>query len=187
MIYSLRELANYGFAPLTSFMGQTIHGFSPAQIGLMLSLVSLPGIIIQPLFGYLSDRIPRELITIVSLFTAGVFVLLIPWAPAGFMVLCFLLVGAASSANIPVVDAITAEKVPAVNRSTVYGFLLAVGIGAGSFSPVICGWILDANSVSHQGFKWAYLALFLFGQAAALTMLISYLRERKKPYATRRW
>lgn len=74
IIFGITLMAVMGVASLTPAFPKMIEALKikPGEIGLLVSVFTLPGIILSPIVGILADRIGRKKILVVSLFLFGV-------------------------------------------------------------------------------------------------------------------
>ncbi len=74
IIFSITMLAIMGVASLTPAFPEIIREFdiSAEEIGLLITVFTLPGVILSPLMGALADRLGRKAILIPSIFVFGI-------------------------------------------------------------------------------------------------------------------
>ncbi|MFH1490694.1 MAG: MFS transporter, partial [Pseudomonadota bacterium] len=81
---------------------------SKKTAGALIGLMSLTGVLSQPLAGTLSDRIGRSRMISIALVIAGISVALFPYLNGTFIFLVAFVAGFALLGTVPVLDAITA-------------------------------------------------------------------------------
>jgi len=155
MLFGVRDFCLWGITYLTPSMAQTSIGFSLETAGLLIGLMSLTGVISQPLGGMLSDRFGRRRVIAFCLAAATPCVLLFPYAGSLFIFPLVIATGFALLATVPVVDAAAAEIVPPSMRGRLFGMMMTLGILLGALSPYVVGVIHDASG----GYVPAYLVL----------------------------
>jgi MFS family permease len=144
-IFSVRDVCWWGVTYLTPAMSQMSIGFSEKAAGLLVGLISIMGVISQPLAGTVSDRFGRRKVLAVALAVSGICVVFFPhMGPFSIFPLAlvsgFLLLG-----TVPVVDAGAAEIVPPSMRGRLFGSTLTVGLLIGALSPYLVGIIFDVT------------------------------------------
>ena len=74
IIFSVTLLAIMGVASLTPAFPEIIRQFdiSAEEIGLLITVFTLPGVILSPLMGALADRLGRKAILVPSIFVFGI-------------------------------------------------------------------------------------------------------------------
>jgi PPP family 3-phenylpropionic acid transporter len=164
-VYLLFYMGLGAYAPYLSLY---LHdrGISGSQMGLILALGSLAGIVSQPLFGLLNDRSKdyRSILRWISLLSAVVVLALVPDQGLTALIITFVLFSFISSPASPLIDAI------AVQNGTGHGFSFGeVRVwGAIGFSviTVFAGYLYE-----DIGYKYIFTAYSLF---ALLLFLILF-------------
>ena len=171
LVIATREMANWGTAAITQqFTAIAYPDYiktNPAFPGLLCGIIFVPGLLIQPLAGKWSDRFGRERVTAGALFCLSASLWLLPIVSREAVVGMYLLLGAATSATVPTVEALIAERAPIRFRSLVYGLVLTAAIGLGSLGPKLVGVIADAGGRSLDAYRngfWTLSAL-VFGSS----------------------
>jgi len=155
MVFGVRDFCLWGMTYLTPAMAQTSIGFSVETAGLLIGLMSLTGVVSQPLAGTMSDRFGRRKVIVFSLAAAAPCVLLFPHAGQLSIFPLVIAAGFALLATVPVVDAAAAEIVPPSMRGRLFGMMMTLGILLGALSPYVVGVIHDVSG----GYATAYLVL----------------------------
>ena len=164
MVFGLRDFCLWGATYLTPAMSEMNLGFSKDLSGMLIGLMSLTGIVSQPLAGNLSDRIGRRRMIFVFLLSGGIAVSLFPFLTGMTIFAAALLGGFMLLGTVPVIDAAAADIVPPAVRGKVFGVLMTLGIMFGALSPYLVGLIHDLFG----GYRLAYLTLGTAGTAGAL-------------------
>ncbi len=165
-------LIGRGYLPL--FYVQLRH-MSPQRMGLLMSVLSVSGLILGVVFPALADRFGRKpaaifssllgaILPLAALYFAGPdtvlgLLMFIGWAPAGASMLLF--------ATIP------SETVPTHSISTAIGLTFAIGTLVGGFlGPALAGWSAD---------RWGLRSSLLLeaGCAIAMALICLALRETR--------
>jgi ACS family hexuronate transporter-like MFS transporter len=165
-------LIGRGYLPL--FYVQLRH-LTPQRMGLLMSVLSVSGLILGVVFPALADRFGRKpaailssllgaILPLAALYFAGPdtvlgLLMFIGWAPAGASILLF--------ATIP------SETVPAHSTSTAIGLTFAIGTLIGGFlGPAVAGWSAD---------RWGLQSSLLLeaGCAVAMAIICLGLRETR--------
>lgn len=124
------------------------YGWNPSTIGLMLSAFSLGYLVMQPLGGWLADRIgPRQTFSI-SMAGWSIWVLLTPLAPAVLWLTATfrVLLGMSEAPYIPAIAASVAKAVPADTRRGRFSAFMQSGAQLGPAAGVFfAGAILSAT------------------------------------------
>ena len=134
---------------------------TPAHAAWLVSSYALSYAVAAPIFGYLSDRIDRRRLLLVSLVLFSIDGLAVTIAPSfGAAIVLRVFGGLASAALIPTVFALVADIIPAHRQSAAMGAVM-IGMTSGIVSgPVIAGVLTEA-------FDWR--APFLVTAAGCLT------------------
>jgi MFS family permease len=163
-------LIGRGYLPL--FYVQLRH-LSPQRMGLLMSVLSVSGLILGVVFPAMADRFGRKpaaifssllgaILPLAALYFAGPdtvlgLLMFIGWAPAGASILLF--------ATIP------SETVPIHSTSTAIGLTFAIGTLVGGFlGPAVAGWGAD---------RWGLQSSLLLEAGCAIAMAIVCLGLRE--------
>jgi MFS family permease len=157
-------MANSAMAFLTLYMVDRF-GISKGTAGALQSLISLAGLWVGPLSGWLSDRIGRVPLILGSSLFSGVFVLLlnyVPWGIPFYALMVFM--GINSYLRMPVTEAFIMGQTPEKHRSTIYGVYYLAGQEAGAiFNLFITGPLID---------KLGFATIFLIASGVSIGMTI---------------
>ena len=164
LVFGLRDFSFWGTTAMTPAMSQNIYGFSKQTAGLLLGLMSLTGVLSQPLAGTLSDRFGRRGVVAIALIIAGLIQITLPYLNPIIIFPAAMIAGFMILSTVPVVDAIAAEVVHPSLRGQMYGILLTIGLLIGAFSPYVTGLAYDYEG----GYGLAYLLLGAFALAGAI-------------------
>ena len=169
-LFTAFVLIGRGYLPL--FLVQLRH-LPPQRMGLLMSVLSVSGLILGIVFPALADRFGRKAAAITSCLLGAVFplgalyfsgpdaglavLMFIGWAPAGASILLF--------ATIP------SETVPKGSISTAIGLTFAIGTLVGGFlGPAVAGWSAD---------RWGLQSSLLLQAGCAIAMAIVCLGLRE--------
>jgi MFS family permease len=135
-----------------------VHHGSEVSAAMYFTIYASAGIWASPLGGYLSDRLGRVPLIVVSSLLAGVIIYLINVVPAGFgLGSMMLLLGAMNFIRMPVSEAYIIGQTTERNRSTVYGiYYFSMTETSAVFAPIM-GYLSD-NWGFENSFTWASLA-----------------------------
>ena len=137
--------------------------WTPAILGALFSAFSLGYLVLQPLGGWVSDRLGPRRTLAAACGGWSVSVLLVPWAPSALWLTGFLrtLLGLFEAPFFPAATAAVARAVPERHRRGRYSGLINSGASLG---PAL-GTMLAALIAKNLGVVWIFL---LFGGAGVL-------------------
>lgn len=141
----------FGFGslfPLLSVYLNDVIGLTGSQIGTIMSLSPVIMILVQPLWGVLSDMTqrPTYLLTIALIFTA-IFGLIYSYvASYSWIIIIAILLAITQSALIPLSDSIAMNYVQKTKAQ--YGSIRLWGAVGFAVSVLIVGWISDLTNLS---------------------------------------
>ncbi len=74
-VFGITLMAILGVSSIIPALPDIIDGLSisPIEIGLVISVFTLPGVLFSPLVGILADRVGRKVILVPALFMFGIF------------------------------------------------------------------------------------------------------------------
>jgi FSR family fosmidomycin resistance protein-like MFS transporter len=143
VIFCLREFSLWGIKFTSAPMSQMTLGFSSDRAGLLMGMISIMGIVSQPVGGALSDRFGRGKTLFWALLVTGpLFALLPHMGPVGIFVVAGL-AGLFMFSTIPVLEAAVADMVPEEGRGRVFGLMLTIGVLVAAVSPYVTGTVFD--------------------------------------------
>jgi MFS transporter, DHA1 family, multidrug resistance protein len=134
-------------------------------------VMSLPGVIMQPLAGRWSDKLGRERVMSVSLAVVATAILVLPLLGASYVALAYFVAGGAISASVPTFEALLADRTPVRYRGIVFGCAITCSIGAGALGPVLAGAVADWGNRTPQAYGNAFTLLAMLVLVSALLSL----------------
>ncbi|PZS37654.1 MAG: MFS transporter, partial [Pseudonocardiales bacterium] len=141
------------------------------DIGLLLSVVSLTGVLFTLPFGVLADRTRRTRLLSISITAWSVATLFSGAAPSYlWLLLARVALGMVTAAAGPVVASLTGDYFPAAERGRMYGLILGGEIAGTGLGFVISG---DISTV----LSWRYAMWWLVLPSLALAWLVHKLPE----------
>lgn len=164
---------------------RSVFGITDVQVGLMITVYTLPIIFLAPIIGALADRIGRKLILVVALVCYGTFGTAIAVTTVYPMVLVLrFLQGAAASGLITMSLILIADNFNGAQRNAAMGMNGAVISVGASVAPVVGGTLAEVSwnapfvvySVALIIAVYAYLTLKTTDSRAA-SIDISYLKD----------
>jgi len=127
----------YAFFPVYC---QEDLGFSPAKLGLFVSLLMASGVASQPFLGILSDRFGRKAVLVPSMFLLGSLEILLVWAGAGAgLVLVVFCIGLFIYSLGAIIQAAAMDYTAERTGAMTIGFLLVGSFVFAAPSPTIAG------------------------------------------------
>jgi MFS family permease len=125
--------------------------FSAGKVGTYMSILFLFAALAPSFSGWLSDRVGRIPLIIVSLAVATVSVGSIPTMGVGIpLAICLGVVGTALWAVRPVIFAAAMEVAPPQVAGTLVGFLFTGNMGISAVAPLLSGLIADSYGLGHS-------------------------------------
>ncbi len=175
LTFGLRDFCLWGAIYLTPAMTQMRLGFSSQTAGALIALMSLTGLVSQPLSGAISDRIGYHRVIFILMVIGGLTVFLFPLVNEAVIFLVTALSGLMMMGTIPIIDAMAAKLIPPDCRGRVFGFMMTLGIMFGAVSPYVTGLIYDQTG----NYQTVY---FVLGAAALLGAgSVFFIRRRGTP------
>jgi|GEM_PF-3270276 len=183
----IRIVAALGFAIFHPFLGIYLHeelNVSMTNVGLMLMITGIIGILSGPFGGSLSDRVGRKkLLALIYVIRAITFFGLaaLVWynQPFLFFILLWVVGAIMGSASHPILDAMIADIVPEKLRPEAYGIMKA---------GVNVGWAIGP-SIGGLLFVWGYhvpLGITAVSLVIASSMIITLLPETRVVETTKK-
>ena len=123
--FSLRDFSGASMGSLGSLFLQNAHSYDPKWTGLALSVIFLPSVISNPLFGSLSDRGRSRWLAAVILL-AAVMVAIFPHVPTNWIVPVLVIYGFFLLSSYPMTEAALMNAVPDAVRGRVFGLFITV-------------------------------------------------------------
>jgi len=158
-------------------------GAPMSVVGLLESIGGQQGIVtslIQPIGGWLSDRLGRKRLLVVgfligalgvALYVGAAFTQQWRWLLAGVVLAGLSLIA------LPVRDSLVAESVPVGRRASAFSGLMAALVAPGIFAPALGGYLADNWGFRPVLLTWLGLEALRFGISA------SFLRETSQPHS----
>jgi sugar phosphate permease len=177
-LYLHRNLVNYLQPPI-----KAAFDVSDEQVGLLSTAFLLPYTLVQIGVGYLSDRLPRKAVLLVSLSGSALVLALAGLANVfGQLVALRVALALAQSASVPAIASLIADSFTPRARSTAIGIYLASYnlslVVAGRYGGMLADepeWELPLG-LTIAGWRAAHLLFALVGGLVAL-MVLALLRE----------
>ena len=176
LVFGLRDFSFWGATAMAPAMSQDLYGFSKQTAGLLLGLMSVTGVVSQPLAGTLSDRFGRRRVLAVALFIAGPILISFPYLDPISIFPAAIIAGSMVICTVPVVDATLADVIHPSLRGRMYGITLTIGLLIGAFSPYVTGLVHDYEG----GYRLVYLLLGAFALASAV---MTFVIPGERPHA----
>jgi MFS family permease len=166
-----REISSWGTTSITQQFTKATYA-EPVDAGLLLSLIFLPGLLIQPLAGRWSDIIGREKVLSGAFFCAALSLILIPLMPRALVYLPYLLFGASMLATVPTTDALLADRMPPALRGLAFGVVITAAFGSGAMGPLIVGKVADWGGNTPSAYRWSFWTLACFSMSSCILGLL---------------
>ncbi|MBW1800625.1 MAG: MFS transporter [Deltaproteobacteria bacterium] len=176
LVFGLRDFCFWGTTAMTPAMSQDIYGFSKQTAGLLLGLMSVTGVVSQPLAGTLSDRLGRRRVLAIALCIAGPILIFFPYLGPFIIFPAGIIAGSMVLCTVPVVDAALSDVIPPSLRGRMYGITLTIGLLVGAFSPYVTGLAHDYEG----GYRLVYSLLGAFALASAV---MTSVIPKERPHA----
>ncbi|WP_367129173.1 MFS transporter [Saccharothrix sp. HUAS TT1] len=144
-------------------------GLDGAEVGLV-GAAALVGIFVGgAVFGYLTDRVGRQVMYVVDLLVLSLVSVLSAFADEVWqMVLLRFVLGIAIGADYPIASSLLAEFVPAKHRGRLLGALFVVW-AAGAAAAAAAGWAL--SGLGDDAWRWMLASPAVFGLATLMMRL----------------
>ncbi len=139
LLFVFYNMSTYAMLSMTPLVLQNTHGFSPQAAGIAFSAILLPGALLQPYTGHLSDRFGR-----MPVIRVGLVVAIIAGAVAWFSPDVWVIIAAAAVALSVLVAIRPAMLAVAVDHAsdragTSLGFAFTIMDGFGAFGALLAG------------------------------------------------
>jgi MFS family permease len=177
-VVGAREMASWGTTAITQQFVATTYS-TPVDSGLLLAAIFIPGLLVQPIAGRLSDTLGRERVVSLAFLMMGVMLLLLPLTPASIIILPYMLLGAAMTATVPTLEALVADRAPLRYRGLVYGVVITTGFGLGALGPLVVGFVADAGHRTPLAYRHAFWTLSILGAISFVLALLLKPLARK--------
>ncbi len=169
LIAGSREIAMWSILDVSDFyLVRVFEGRPPT--GLFLFLLYIPGVVVQPIIGSLSDKGHRNFYAAGALAFYAATIVAVAFLPPSMLALAYLGMGAAQTATVPTFDAIIADATPNKGRRVAFGVMITFGIGIGALGPLLFGLVVDAFGGSLEGFRISFVTLAGLAIIGAIAM-----------------
>ena len=142
-------------------------GLSLRQAGIIGGVLIFFSSVMQPLYGYLSDRLHTRMFTVLAPIVAGVFISSLGLAPSFWAVLPMVALGGAGIASFHPQASAWASEGPATNKAQWMAVFISAGTLGMALGPTYFSSILAASGL--RGAWWASLP----GAGVTVVLLIS--------------
>lgn len=159
-----REIAMWSILDISAFF-LDVTSRNPGSASFYLFIMYLPGIVTQPLMGHWSDRLGRRGLVFLTFSVFGGALLALPFVPMFWLFLPYVLMGAAQSASVPLVEAVIADYTTPQNRGMMFGVFITAIMGLGALGPFLSGFLIDSMGRTAGAFQ------VLFGVLGASVLL----------------
>ncbi|MBN1524378.1 MAG: MFS transporter [Spirochaetales bacterium] len=161
----IRDLMSWGYFEITPFWVE--YGFSSAiGIWIIQVMAYLPGPVVQPISGWLCDKLGPMRVLIVTFLMCTIGHMLLAVISPVFAWFGLVLYGIGMSASTVASETYMASIVSQKNRTLVYGIVLSIALGVGGVLGGASGWLVDAfgktNAVGYQ--------IWFFGMGAMMAL-----------------
>jgi MFS family permease len=158
LISGVREMAMWSVLDISDFfLLGLLEG--PGYTGFYLFLLYLPGIIVQPLAGGLSDAIGRRWLATAAFVIYGGSVAAVGVLPPAIVFLAYLGMGVGQAASIPTIEAFVADVAGPELRGAAYGVFFTAGIALGALGPAGAGLMVDTLGGGLDAFRLVFALL----------------------------
>jgi len=149
------------------------------QLGFVVSLFLVMGIVAQPLFGFLTDKIGRRTALGVSMAGGSAALLMLILDKNPFTTLVYLsLFGLFIYTGFPLLLSLASDIAEAGNRTTANAIVWGVGaVGGQSFGPLLTGFLAQETTLG--SFDMAFITLALIGFIAVIMLPLVRLSPSK--------
>ena len=178
-IFSFQLLAVAFLASINTFFSRGVSTFMPSyfvaqgdslfKANMFTALMLLPGLISQPLGGYLSDKLGRKIVIFSGYISASVLLYIFVLYPNAILL---MLVGFFIFLTIPVRYAFVID-IAGEKAAASIGLMLTFSLTLASTAPTIIGYLIDKI-----GFTEAFKVVAIGGIISGI--LILFLKEKRK-------
>jgi FSR family fosmidomycin resistance protein-like MFS transporter len=160
-LYNMAFIAILAMSPL---LMQRAHGFTPAQTGIVFSVMLLAGALLQPVIGHVSDRIGRRVVFLVGNMVGAAAIVAVGILADPVVVIILLIVAAAALTGIRSSVLANAVDFASDREATTLGLAFALLDGVGALGGAVAGYA--------AGFGLAY-AFYTACGLAVLAVLVA--------------
>jgi MFS family permease len=168
----MREICYWSILDVSDFYLNKAYG-GMLSTAFYLTLLSVPGILIQPMAGAISDRVGRNRMAAIALALHGFSVALIVLSPHSTLFLAYILLGIGQAASVPTIEALIADFTTPKNRGLVFGVLVTSGLGLGALGPLLSGLLIDGLGGTLAAYQTCLYMLACLTGVAAILMAFS--------------
>jgi len=147
-----REIAMWSILDISAFF-LDVTSRNPGSASFYLFVMYLPGIVTQPLMGHWSDRLGRRGLVFLTFSVFGGALVVLPFVSIRWLFLLYVLMGAAQSASVPLVEAIIADYTTPQNRGMMFGVFITAIMGLGALGPFLSGVLVDGMGKTPGAFQ----------------------------------
>lgn len=158
LISGAREIAMWSVLDISDFFLLRLFD-GPGHTGVYLFLLYVPGIIVQPLAGGLSDAVGRRWLATAAFVIYGGSVAAAGVLSPGIVFLAYLGMGIGQAATIPTIEAVVADVAGPEHRGAAYGVFFTAGIALGALGPGGTGFIVDVLGGGLDAFRLVFTLL----------------------------
>ncbi len=172
------NMAGFGvILPLLPFYGQSFH-VSAAQVVLLFAAYSFGNFFAEPTWGWVSDRIGRRPVLVITIFGNALAFLALAYAHNFWFACAVRMAGGALTGNISTIQGYITDITPPDRRAQRLGYLGAA-FGLGFITGPWIGGALANPAMGTEGFRLPFLASMVFCILAGLGVVL-FVRESRK-------
>jgi MFS family permease len=170
----MAQVGTMGFAFYTVYAVR-YYGVDEGTAGILTGVLMIVQTVVNPIMGWLGDRVGHRGVMAVGLFSAALSALLAWWAPSvGWFYVVFSLAGVANVAVWTIAMAMTLEFGQETERPAYIGLANTLIAPTAFLIPLFGGWLAD-----HSGYKATFLASSI-GAIATVFVLRFMFRDQRK-------
>jgi len=168
---------------LPSYLNKTV-GYSPTQVGWIVTLPAFVQIIAIPGISWLSERLKlrgmssrasRGVLGSLCVLISGALTFLLPMTSGSVLpIVCTALAFSIGSAIFALGHVMVAEVTPVGQRGAMLGINNAVATLAGIFAPIVMGMVVDVGTNTAEGFRTGFMiagVLVIIGALIGLLLI----------------
>jgi FSR family fosmidomycin resistance protein-like MFS transporter len=174
-LYNMAFIAILAMSPLLMLRA---HAFTPAETGIVFSVMLLAGALLQPVIGHVSDRIGRRIVFLAGNLVGAAAIVTVGTLDNTMMVIALLIVAAAALAAIRSSVLANAVDFASDREATTLGLAFALLDGVGALGGAVAGYAAGF-SLAHA--FYVACALSVLAVLVALTLPRSVLPDTYVP------
>jgi len=174
----LREFVQWSIIDISDFFLSKLN-VNQIDASWCLFAMYLPGIVIQPTIGAISDKYGRQKLAALSLSVYMVAIVLLTINSKSFLLVIFTIMGLGYTSSVPLIEAMVGDWTSQHLRALVFGIMISTSIGIASVGPVLSGLIIDSNGGTLGAFKVCFLVLGGLAEIAVVIVTFSGLVVKK--------